>query len=143
MNEDIVKKWMLKADNDLKIGKDEQVTVEPAVDMVCFHMQQCVEKYLKAFLVFHGKEINKTHNISLLVRQCMEIDADFGNLPEDDLESMTDYAVDVRYPDDFYMPSFLEAEEVIEIAEFVKRFVYEKIKFEGMSIATNNKGETR
>ncbi|MFH1562244.1 MAG: HEPN domain-containing protein [Nitrospirota bacterium] len=139
MNEDVVKKWMLKADNDLKIGKDEQATIEPVADMVCFHMQQCVEKYLKAFLVFHGKEINKTHNISLLIRQCMEIDADFGNLSEDDLESLVDYVVEVRYPDDFYMPSSLEAEKAIEIAEFVKRFVREKIRLEDGSIAMNKK----
>ncbi len=56
MNEDVVKKWMHKANNDLKIGKDEQATIEPVADMICFHMQQCVEKYLKAFLIFHGKE---------------------------------------------------------------------------------------
>ena len=52
MNEDVVKKWILKAENDLKTGKDEQASSNPATDMVCFHMQQCVEKYLKAFSSF-------------------------------------------------------------------------------------------
>ena len=40
----------------------------------------------------------------------METDEAFGNLPEDDLDSLTDYAVEVRYPDDFYMPSFQRLE---------------------------------
>jgi len=50
MNEETVKLWCIKADNDLKAGKDEFATERPATDTVCFHMQQCAEKYLKAFL---------------------------------------------------------------------------------------------
>jgi HEPN domain-containing protein len=32
-------------------------------DTVCFHAQQCVEKYLKAFLVLEGIDFPKTHDI--------------------------------------------------------------------------------
>ncbi len=46
MNEDTIRNWIQKAENDLKIGEDEMATQEPARDMVCFHMQQCAEKYL-------------------------------------------------------------------------------------------------
>lgn len=60
MNEDTVKNWIIKAENDLKIGKDEMATEKPATDGVCFHMQQCVEKYLKAYLIYYGKEFRKT-----------------------------------------------------------------------------------
>lgn len=80
MNEEIVKLWCLKADNDLKTGKDELLTENSATDMVCFHMQQCVEKYLKAFLVYNGKEISKTHNLALILRQCIELDSSFEKL---------------------------------------------------------------
>lgn len=59
MNEERVKEWIIKAESDLKIGKDEFVTEEPATDGICFHMQQCMEKYLKAYLIFHGKEFRK------------------------------------------------------------------------------------
>jgi len=52
MNTETVRKWILKAENDLKIARDEIQTKEPATDAICFHAQQCVEKYLKAFLVF-------------------------------------------------------------------------------------------
>ena len=50
--QDVVKNWILKANNDLKTGKDEMETDEPATDTICFHMQQCVEKYLKGYLSF-------------------------------------------------------------------------------------------
>ncbi len=44
MNEKTVELWRIKADNDLKAGKDELAAENPATDTVCFHMQQCVEK---------------------------------------------------------------------------------------------------
>ncbi len=129
MNEDIVKLWCLKADNDLKAGKDELVTKEPATDTVCFHMQQCVEKYLKAFMVYHGREISKTHNIALLLQQCFDIDIAFNELKQKKVALLTAYAVDLRYPDDFYIPSVSESEEAVKAAEDSKRFVLAKLGF--------------
>jgi len=41
MNEETVRHWIRKADNDPKIGKDEMATQDPVVDMVCFHMRVC------------------------------------------------------------------------------------------------------
>jgi HEPN domain-containing protein len=73
MNEETVKNWILRAENDLKIGKDEMKMDTPAIDMVCFHMQQCVEKYLKAFLIFNGKEIRKSHDIGEILNQCKKL----------------------------------------------------------------------
>jgi len=46
MNEDAVSLWIRRAENDLKIGKGELLTEDPATDAVCFHRQQCAEKYL-------------------------------------------------------------------------------------------------
>jgi hypothetical protein len=40
MNEATFRQWLLKADHDVKIGKDELATEEPTTDLVCFHMQQ-------------------------------------------------------------------------------------------------------
>ena len=48
---DWVHLWIRKADNDMKTSIDELATEHPATDTVCFHMQQCVEKYLKGYLV--------------------------------------------------------------------------------------------
>jgi len=49
----------------------------PATDAVCFHMQQCIDKYLKAYLIFNGKEIRKTHDLAELISNCVEIDESF------------------------------------------------------------------
>jgi HEPN domain-containing protein len=127
MNEDIVKLWIIKADNDFKTGKDELSTKNPATDMICFHMQQCVEKYLKAFLIYNNHEISKTHNLTLLLQECMEIDNDFDKLREIEADELTVYAVTSRYPDDFYIPELEETKIALFITEEVKKIVLKKI----------------
>ena len=127
MNDATVKLWYRKADNDLKAGKDELATENPATDTVCFHMQQCVEKYLKAFLVHKGKEISKTHNLALLIQQCADIDASFQKMKEWNVALLTAYAVGMRYPDDFYMPTYDESLRAVTIAEDVRMFVLSKL----------------
>jgi HEPN domain-containing protein len=70
MNEKVVKLvkvWIKKAENDLKTAIDELNTENPATDTICFHAQQCIEKYLKAYLIFHQKNFPKTHNISKII----------------------------------------------------------------------------
>jgi len=51
MNE-IVSEWVQKAQADLLTSRRElAVQDDPNYDAVCFHAQQCAEKYLKACLV--------------------------------------------------------------------------------------------
>ena len=127
MNEKSTREWILKAESDLKIGKDEIITENPATDAICFHMQQCVEKYLKAFLIFNRKEIRKTHIIAEIIRECLDIDPEFKELFKIKAQNLTDFAVGIRYAEDFYFPSTEETKEAIEIAEKVKEFVLKKL----------------
>jgi len=94
-------------------------------------MQQCAEKYLKAFLIFHGKEISKTHNLAELIKSCANVDKGFQSLFDLKVHELTDYGIDIRYPDDFYFPSKEEAEEAIKIAEKAKEFVMDKLRKKG------------
>ncbi|MSU80013.1 MAG: HEPN domain-containing protein [Gemmataceae bacterium] len=46
----VAREWIIKADNDLKNAAHTlKLGEEGPTDTVCFHCQQCVEKYLKAF----------------------------------------------------------------------------------------------
>ena len=132
MNEETVNNWILKAENDLKTGKDEMDTNKPAFDTICFHMQQCVEKYLKCFLIFNGKEIKKTHNLAEIINECSETDADYENMYNIRANELTKYAVDIRYGDEFYFPALEETKQAIQTAEKVKDFVRKKLEDKGM-----------
>jgi len=105
VNEETVRAWIVKAEEDLKIGQDELATEFPAWSGVAFHMQQCAEKYLKAYLTFRNRAFRKTHDISELLQICIEVDESFTRLQEANVDELTLYAVEVRYPSDFPTPN--------------------------------------
>jgi len=88
-----------------------------------------MEKYLKAFLVHKGKELSKTHNLALLIQQCSDIDPSFQIMKEWNVAVLTAYAVGMRYPDDFYMPTNEESMQAVKTAEQVRAFVLTKVDF--------------
>lgn len=128
MNEETknyVRLWIAKASDDLiVIDKLTQFEVI-ATSAVCFHCQQVVEKYLKAFLIAHGVEIRKTHNIEFLLAECEEFDSDFSTIEPGDLN---DFGVAIRYPDDFYSPTTRETLEHKKIALEIQKMVEQKLK---------------
>ncbi len=92
-----IETWLFKTDEDLLIV-DRLLEYEIiAKGAIGFHCQQAAEKYLKAFLIFHGKDIIKTHNLEFLIVECSKVDnpyAAFNPL------NLTDFGVAVRYPGD-------------------------------------------
>ncbi len=127
MNEITVKNWIERANGDLKIGKDEFKETDPVTEAISFHMQQCVEKYLKSFLIFHNKKIRKTHDITELINECSDIENDFNSLYDFDVDRLTEYAVETKYPGYSVIPSNEETQTAIKVAEKVKKFVLNKL----------------
>ncbi|QXO96317.1 HEPN domain-containing protein [Methanospirillum purgamenti] len=82
---------------------------------------------MKAFLVFSDTEIPKTHSLIRLIRDCILIDTSFSELIDKNIDELTDFAVEIRYADEFYFPSIEEARDAIEKAEFVRSFVLSRI----------------
>ncbi|MDP2984824.1 MAG: HEPN domain-containing protein [Candidatus Latescibacter sp.] len=123
---EIIRQWLIKADHDLEIVEREmRFSDEPLTDILCFHCQQAVEKYLKTYLIFKLVKPSKTHDIAELIEECRKLDPDFEKLS--DLSYMTEYAVQLRYPDDFYQPELAEMNKAFSDALKAKRFVLEKI----------------
>jgi HEPN domain-containing protein len=95
-------------------------------ESVCFHCQQAVEKYLKAYLVFLSITFAKTHEIGELITKCESKDKEISVFKEE-ADKLTDYAIEIRYPDDWYEPTFNEAKEAFTIARKIKEFIQNKI----------------
>ena len=72
----VVREWVRKAENDLKNAAHTlKMKRECPTDTVCFHAQQCVEKYLKAFLSFKSIDFPKAHDIGELLALIADGDA--------------------------------------------------------------------
>jgi HEPN domain-containing protein len=125
---DLAIKWFNKGNNDLIAGKFILTMLDPLADIICFHSQQSVEKYLKGFLAFHTLEIPRTHELEDLISLCEEIDPEFSGLYEISSE-LSSYAVDVRYPMEGNSDVTIEeARRAIDIAGKIKIFVLNKLK---------------
>jgi len=93
-------------------------------EAICFHSQQVVEKFLKAYLITKNVEFGKTHNLEYLLELCLKKDGEFKGI---ELGNLSFYAVEVRYPDEFYIPSIDEAKECLEMARKVREFTTKKL----------------
>ena len=83
MNE-LTKEWVGKAENDFYSADILLYTAEnPIPDSAAFHCQQCVEKYLKAFLQEHKIRFKYTHSLILLLDLCLSQDKNFDVLHDD------------------------------------------------------------
>lgn len=140
-----LEQWLIKANNDLKVAENEIIlTPEDMVtDAICFHSQQAVEKLLKAYLIFRQIDFDKSHNLEYLLEICSEKDESFSQL---EVGNLSFYAVEIRYPDDFYIPTEKEARECLEIARKVKEFIYRKLNINDSDIRSSlipgDEGET-
>ncbi len=127
--EEIAEKWQRKAYTDLRVAeKLFEIGEEPWV--IVFHAQQAVEKALKAYLVLHNKHFGKTHNLSQLIDLCSEIDREFQQLHELEIDKLYPLAIEARYPDTEIEITVNEAREAIEKARTATSFVTRKIESE-------------
>lgn len=85
-----------------------------------FHAQQCAEKYLKAVLVEKGQAFPKTHDLVALSNLCAHTGWSV-SASDDQLDALSAYAVQVRYPGIELTPP--EAQQALEIAKIIRRDV--------------------
>ncbi|MFZ5878005.1 MAG: HEPN domain-containing protein [Chloroflexota bacterium] len=120
--------WVSKAEGDfVTAGRELRARKSPNYDAVCFHAQQCAEKYLKAMLQEHEKQIPKIHNLIELMILCEELDKSFEMLRAD-LVTMERFSVRVRYPGEIAEKE--DAQSAYAAAGTVRSFVRQKLGLE-------------
>jgi HEPN domain-containing protein len=116
--------WLLIAQEDLASAK--HLSTVPFMTAL-FHIQQCAEKALKAYMVFKKNSFIKTHDLGRLVDICMQMDEDFETLRLI-AAVLTPYETAGRYPSsDFVRLSMEEIEKIIAQSEFIFNFVTHRI----------------
>lgn len=122
---DLVKSWLKKAERDFKVAERELSFDESFSEIVCFHAQQAVEKYLKAYLTSLELYFEKTHNIEDLVLLVAQKEAAILDFKEIGTE-LTPYAVETRYPE-FEEPALEDAENAVKIAAEFRDFIIKRL----------------
>ena len=118
----VLKEWIVKAENDLTTAIHTLLLKERApTDTICFHAQQCIEKYLKSILVLRKIDFPKTHDLKLLMKMIPE--ADRPNLDWELQDQLTRHATTLRYPDFAADPSLWEARKAVATARRVRKEV--------------------
>ena len=114
--------WIKKAESDLKTAEHTLTLKESCpFDTVCFHAQQCAEKYLKALLVYRSIDFPKTHDIRLLMQR-VPADVKLGFFIEEVIP-LNRYTIEARYPGDWEPFDREEAETAVSIARKVRKAV--------------------
>ena len=122
----LVNAWFNKAEKDLITVEHEFFFDDPVYETICFHCQQAVEKFLKGYLIYLEIGYQKTHELGELVAVCERKDKGIAHLKEE-ADKLTDYAVEIRYPDDYYEIHENDAKEAFEIAKEVKAYIFTKV----------------
>jgi HEPN domain-containing protein len=124
MNE-LTAEWIEKAEGDYATAERElRVRQRPNYDAVCFHAQQTIEKYIKAFLQEHGASFPKTHSLIELLEITLPIDTSF-ELQRNLLVQLERYAVRYRYPGE--SADKVEARTALHTAKVVRTFIRQRL----------------
>jgi HEPN domain-containing protein len=90
--------WIEKAEGDFRMMEREaRVRKQPNYDGLCFHAQQCVEKYLKARLTEAEIEFPKIHILAKLLDLALPVEPLWEAFREH-MIYLTNFSVTYRYP---------------------------------------------
>ncbi len=90
--------WIAKAEADFATMEREcQAQDNPNYDGICFHAQQCAEKYLKARLSEADISFSKIHDLVVLLEQTLVVEPEW-EIFREDLAYLSSFAVSFRYP---------------------------------------------
>lgn len=132
-----VKLWISHAEEDLRLAQHGlKLKSSCPYRLIAYHAQQCAEKYIKAFLVYHKIDFPYTHNISRLLELCAE-KADWTEKIKE-AEELAPFAITTRYPGEYEEVTKENVVRAIKIAKSVKRTVRAALAQEGINADNKN-----
>ena len=94
----LARQWVDKAEADYAAANTLRRSRKRFTrDIVCFHLQQCIEKYLKAILIELDQKFPRTHDLEHLLELISKVQPLLA-VYRPIVASLTDFAVEVRYP---------------------------------------------
>lgn len=114
----LTREWIDKAEDDFNVATSLMRSRKARVpDAICFHCQQCVEKWLKARLCEDGTAFAKTHDLVALIALLLAKYPLWSSLTTAAVNLNT-YAVSTRYPGD--TASLAEARQAMKDCKAIR-----------------------
>jgi HEPN domain-containing protein len=89
------REWFVKASEDIAATK---LLIQGNITgSALFHCQQAAEKAIKGYLLFHGRQFPRTHDIVQLLKIAIHVSPVWSGWDEIG-DALSEYAVEVRYP---------------------------------------------
>ena len=127
MDKELVAEWLRFADDDIDTVLLLKEMRPQHFEIICYHCEQAVEKYLKGFLVSKDQMPPRIHDLPNLCHLCSEYDNSFLNLLPH-CNYLTLFGVQPRYPKEIDITA-VSVERAIKYALEVKEFgVFVKIR---------------
>lgn len=128
---ELVSDWLRLAKENLTITGLSIKEESPPSHTICYLCQGSAEKYIKAFLIWKGWELVKTHNMEELLSFSIEYDPEFEKLRAE-CKILNKYITEGRYPGDlpFEHIDKDDAVEAIEAAKKIEKLVLNKVEIE-------------
>jgi HEPN domain-containing protein len=124
--------WMNYADEDLGLANYAmKMPGSRPYRLIAYHAQQCAEKYLKAYLVYHDIDFPYTHDIKKLLNLC---GSHKWIEKIKDAEELTPYAISSRYPGLDEPVTEDEAHHAVNIASKMKKTIRKVLTDDGITI---------
>ena len=117
--------WFAKAAKDLRTAKVLVDLDDTFLEPTAYHAQQCVEKVIKGFLVFHEIKFERTHIIGELSKKAYKVNPDLKRIL-DPAKDFGDFVLLHRYPD--ATPRGELTKDVVLSAVKVAEDIYEELR---------------
>lgn len=117
--------WIEKAEGDYTTVQLLQQSPISSKDVICFHAQQCIEKYLKAWLQEANILVPRTHSLEELLNLIVPTIPGWRSWLSD-FSALSEHAVDFRYPGKSATAE--NAEHAVKICNQVRQAVRKVLK---------------
>lgn len=95
-----------------------------------FHCQQCIEKALKAYLLYKNRRLFDGHNLTWLCKQAALMDDNFVKWLEKST-ILNRYYIETRYPADILLDVDRETiDDILDATSEMMNFICDQIKFD-------------
>lgn len=138
---DQIIRWIEKADHDLGTAIITHRYIPKYSDIIAFHCQQAVEKYLKSYIFKLGIKVKWTHDLVFLLEQIDEKEK-IDQLWFEKVFELQDFAVEIRYPDQIIELTDDDIDVAIRLAKEFRAMILAKhnldLKFDEFDNSPSN-----